>query len=65
MSKEYFSPLLMASFPQDVWMALWEAYGDPQVSPFPEDILSLVTSVLVSPTPDEITPPDTPIDSTI
>ena len=29
MSKESFAPLLMESFPHDVWMALWEAYGDP------------------------------------
>lgn len=29
MSKESFASLLMESFPHDVWMALWEAYGDP------------------------------------
>ena len=64
MNKESFAPLLMASFPRDVWMALWEAYGDPCVPPFLEDILSLAAPVLVPPTPDEITPPDTPVDST-
>ena len=63
MSKESFAPLLMASFSHDVWMALWDTYGDPQVPLFPKDILSLAASVLVSSTPNEITPPDTPIDS--
>ena len=29
MSKESFLPLLMPNFPHDIWMALWEAYGDP------------------------------------
>ena len=47
MSKESFSPLLMASFPHDVWMALWEAYGDPRVPPFPEDILHPLTPAMV------------------
>ena len=63
MSKEYFSPLLMASFPHDVWMVLWEAYGDPNIPPFPGDIISLVTSAMVPPTLDEISPPETPMDS--
>ena len=55
----------MESFPHDVWMALWEAYGYPRVPPFPEDIISLVTSAIVPPTLDEIPPLDThvaPID---
>ena len=50
MSMKSFAPLLMASFPHDVWMALWEAYGDPCVPPFPENILHLVT-------PNELRPP--------
>ena len=44
MSKESFAPLLMASFPHDVWMAL---YGDPNISTFHEDIISLVTPIMV------------------
>ena len=44
-------------------MALWEAYGDPNIPPFPEDIISLVTHVMVPPivvasSLDEITHPD-------
>ena len=64
MSKECFAPLLMAIFPHDVWMALWEAYGDPKIPPFLGDIISLETLVMVPPTPNEIPPPDAPIDST-
>ena len=56
MSQESFAPLLMASFPHDVWMALWEAYGDSHVPPFLEDILHPLTPAMVSSTPDEITP---------
>ena len=44
-------------------MALWKEYVEPIVPPFPEDILSLVTSVMVPPTRDEIEPPDTLVDS--
>ena len=29
MSKESFTPLSKASNPHDIWMCLWEAYGDP------------------------------------
>ena len=64
MSKESFAPLLMASFPHDVWMALWEAYGDTNIPPFPRDIISLAASILVSSILDEIPPPDTPINFT-
>lgn len=56
MSKKSFSPLLMAIFSHDFWMALWEAYGDLRVPPFPKDILHPVTLAMVSSTPDEITP---------
>ena len=63
MGKEFSSPLLMASFPHDVWMALWEAYGDPRVPPFPEDILHPITPVMVPSTPIEISPPNSPFDS--
>ena len=42
-------------------MALWGAYGVPQVPPFPKEILSLVTPVILPPTLDEIPPPDTPV----
>ena len=64
MSKEYFAPLRMEIFPHDIWMSIWEAYGDPCVPPSPEDILHLVTLAMVSSTPDEITPPSSvaPID---
>ena len=51
MSKESFSPLSMESFPHDVWMALWEAYGDPQDPPFPKEILPPITLVMVPLTP--------------
>ena len=61
MSKESFAPLSMASFPRDIWMALWEAYGDPTVPLFPEDILPPVTLVMVLAPPDEIPPYDAPI----
>ena len=44
MSKESFAPLLVASFLHDVWMALWEAYGYPNIPPFPNEILSFVAS---------------------
>ena len=64
MSKESFAPLLMASSPHDVWMALWEAYGDPHFPQFLEDILSLPALVMVSSTPNEISPPNTLVDST-
>lgn len=64
MSKEYFSPLLIASFPHDVWMALWEAYEETNFSPFLEEIMSLVTPVMVPPTLDEISPLDSLVDST-
>ena len=47
--------------PYDMWMALWKKYGDPTVPPFPYDILSFVASVMVPPTPEEISPLDTPI----
>ena len=50
--------------PYDMWMALWKEYGDPIVPPFPEDILSPVTPVMVPSTPDEITHPDTLVAST-
>ena len=46
-------------------MALWEAYGDPNIPPFLEDNISLVTSAMVPPTLDEITPPDSPVATTI
>ena len=35
MSMKSFAPLLMESFPHDVWMAIWEAYEDTNISPFP------------------------------
>ena len=38
-------------YPHDMWMALWKKYGDPIVPPFPDDILSFVASIMVSPTP--------------
>ena len=57
MSKECFSPLTMESFPHDIWMNFWEAYGDPHVPPFRKDILHPLTLAMVSSTPDEITPP--------
>ena len=63
MSKEYFSPLLMVSFPHDVWMTLWQAFVDPLVPPFLEDILSLAALVMVSSNPNEITPLETLVDS--
>ena len=50
-------------YPFDIWIGLWEAYGDPNIPPFLEDILHLVTSAMVPPTLDEITSP-APIDST-
>lgn len=56
MNKESFSPLLMASFPHDVWMDLWKEYEDPCVPPFPKDIISLGTSAIVPSNPDEISP---------
>ena len=45
-------------------MDLWEAYGDKNIYPFLEGIISLVTSAMVPPTLDEISPPDSPVDST-
>ena len=60
MSRESFGPLRLAHFPCDIWWSIWEAYGDPRVPPFPEDILHPVTLAMVSSTSDEITPP-TPI----
>ena len=64
MHKESFAPHLMASFPHDVWMDLSAAYRDTNISPFLEDIISLVTPIMVPPTPYEIPPPDTLVDST-
>ena len=64
MSRESFAPLRMEIFPHEVCMALWEAYGDPWVPPFLEEILSPVNPVMVTSTPNEITHPNTPIDST-
>ena len=64
MSKESFSPFRMTNFPHDVWMALWEAYGDPCVPPFLEDILHPVTLVMVPSTLVEISPLDSPVDCT-
>ena len=61
MSTQFFAPLLMVSLPHDVWMALWKAYGNPCVPPFPKDILHPVAPVMVPSTPDEITPPIVPI----
>ena len=58
MSKESFSPLKMAHFSYDIWMSIWEAYGDPCLPPSLEDILHLVTPVMTPTPPDEITPPD-------
>ena len=63
MSRESFAPLLMESFPHDLWMALWEAYGDPCVPPFPEGILHPVTPIMVPSTLVEISPVDSPVDS--
>ena len=39
----------------DIWIYLWEIYGDPHIPPFPKDLLPLAvaTSSL-----DGITPPD-------
>lgn len=45
-------------------MALWEEYGDPNIPPFLEDIISFVTLAMVPPTPNEIPPPNTPVYST-
>ena len=64
MSKEYFAPLSMESFPHDVWMCLQEAYGDPQVPLFLDDILPPINPIMVSTTPDEIIPPDAHVSST-
>ena len=67
MGKKSFSPLRMTrmtSFPHDLWMTLWEAYGDSCVPPFLEDILHPVTPVMVPSTLVEILPPDAPIAST-
>ena len=63
MSKEYFAPLRMASFPHDIWMSIWDAYGDPCVPLFPEDILHPVTPVMVPSTLVEISPPNSCVDS--
>ena len=49
--------------PYDIWMALWKAYGDPKVPPFPEDILPPVTLVMVPITPVVITPPNAHVSS--
>ena len=48
-------------YPHDMWMALWKKYGDPTVPPFLDDILSFVSSIMVSPNPKEIAPLDTPV----
>ena len=61
---ESFAPLLMAIFPHDVWMALWEAYGDPKIPPFLGDIISLANLVMVPQTIGEIKPADAHFAST-
>ena len=40
--------------PYDLWMYLWETYGDPSIPPFPQDLLPPVAAITSS---DEITPP--------
>ena len=50
-------------YPFDIWIGLWEAYGDPNIPLFLEDILSLVTFVMVPSTLDEITHFDILVDS--
>ena len=55
---DYFIVLRKASNPFEIWMCLWKAYGDPQVPPFLEDILPLVTPIVVPTTLVEIIPHD-------
>ena len=52
-----FVVLRKESNPYELWMCLWKAYEDPQVSPFLEDILPPITPV-------EIIPPDALVAST-
>ena len=40
--------------PYDIWMFLWETYGDPTIPPFPKE---LIPPVAVDTSSDEITPP--------
>ena len=42
----------------DIWIYLWEMYGDPHIPPFPKDILP---PVVVASSPDNITPLDASI----
>ena len=39
----------------DIWIYLWEMYGDPHIPPFPQDLLP---PVVVASSLDEITPLD-------
>lgn len=39
----------------DIWIHLWEMYGDPHIPPFPKDLLPLVAATS---SPYEITPSD-------
>ena len=52
------------NYPYEIWMGPWKAYGDPSVPPFLEDILSLVTSIMVPSILNDIPPPDTLVAST-
>ena len=45
----------------DIWIYLWELYGDPKIPPFSKYLIPLV---VVASSPDEITPPDAPVAST-
>ena len=46
--------------PYDIWMFLWETYGDPAIPPFPKE---LIPPIAADTSLDEITPP-IPVDPT-
>ena len=45
---------LKSNFLYDIWIHLWEMYGDPHIPPFIKDLIPLVAADSSS---DEITPP--------
>ena len=46
---------MMSTNLYDIWIYLWEMYGDPHIPPFPKDILP---PIVAASSLDEITPPD-------
>ena len=53
-SFDYYKVVAKLWYQYDLWMYLWERYGDPNIPPFPKD---LIPSVAVDSSSNEITPP--------